>query len=46
MQPVKCALKHEDGSSDEFMLQHTMNAAQIGWFQAGSALNKMAEILK
>lgn len=46
LQPVKCVLKHEDGSSTELMLQHTMNEAQISWFQAGSALNKMAEILK
>ena len=46
LQPVKCVLRHEDGSSDELMLQHTMNEAQIGWFKAGSALNKMAEMFK
>lgn len=45
-QPVRCVLKHEDGSSDEVSLQHTMNEAQIGWFRAGSALNRMAEMLK
>ena len=46
LQPVKCVLKHEDGTSHEIELQHTMNEAQIGWFKAGSALNKMAEMLK
>ena len=36
---VCCLLKHSDGSSDEIQLVHTMNAAQIQWFRAGSALN-------
>jgi len=39
---LACTLKHVDGSSDTVMLKHTMNAQQIGWFKAGSALNKMA----
>ena len=34
---VCCLLK--DGSSDEIQLVHTMNAAQIQWFRAGSVLN-------
>ena len=45
-QPVKCILKHADGSTDEFTLQHSMNAMQIEWFKAGSALNHMATMLK
>jgi aconitate hydratase len=36
-------LKHKDGSKDEIMLNQTMNAAQIKWFKAGSALNLIAE---
>jgi aconitate hydratase len=44
--PVKCVLKHADGSTDEFMLNHTMNEGQIEWFKAGSALNRMAEVIK
>ena len=44
LQPVRCVLKHSDGSTDEVQLNHTMNDAQISWFQAGSALNKMAKI--
>lgn len=30
---------HADGSKDVIALNHTYNAAQIGWFRAGSALN-------
>ena len=40
--PVKMILKHKDGSSDEILLNHTMNDAQIKWFKAGSALNLIA----
>ncbi len=32
-------LNHKDGSSEIFEVAHTYNAAQIGWFVAGSALN-------
>ncbi|XP_064477664.1 probable aconitate hydratase, mitochondrial [Ornithodoros turicata] len=42
--PVKCEVKHKDGSKDTFLLNHTMNATQIEWFRAGSALNRMAEV--
>jgi len=34
-------LDHADGSSDTFEVSHTYNAAQIGWVDAGSALNKI-----
>ena len=32
-------LRHTDGSEDQITLLHTLNAEQIGWFKAGSALN-------
>lgn len=43
--PIKCILKHADGSKDEIYLNHTFNADQIEWFKAGSALNRMAQTL-
>jgi aconitate hydratase len=39
---IKMMIKHKDGSSDEAILNHTMNEAQIKWFKAGSALNLIA----
>jgi aconitate hydratase len=42
--PVKCVVKHADGSSDTITLNHTMNPQQILWFKAGSALNRMKEV--
>ena len=41
--PVKMIIKHKDGSSDEVILNHTMNESQIKWFKAGSALNLIAQ---
>ncbi|MBX3102676.1 MAG: aconitate hydratase [Bacteroidetes bacterium] len=32
-------LTHNDGSQEEFPVNHTYNAQQIEWFKAGSALN-------
>jgi aconitate hydratase len=32
-------LKHADGSSEEFEVNHTYNEQQIEWFKAGGALN-------
>ncbi|CAG2110766.1 unnamed protein product, partial [Medioppia subpectinata] len=43
---VKCEIKHKDGSKDVIELKHTLNDLQIGWFKAGSALNRMAEVKK
>ncbi len=40
---LKVLLKHGDGSEDSFVVDHTMTAEQIDWFQAGSALNKIKE---
>ncbi|MBS1552284.1 MAG: aconitate hydratase [Bacteroidetes bacterium] len=39
---VKMIVNHNDGTSDEIMLNHTFNEQQIGWFKSGSALNHMA----
>jgi aconitate hydratase len=36
---LKCVITHADGSKKEIALKHTMNAEQIAWFKAGSALN-------
>lgn len=40
---VKMIVKHSDSSEDKIMLNHTMNASQIEWFKAGSALNLIAQ---
>ena len=42
--PVTCEVKHANGSVDKFLLNHTLNDLQIGWFKAGSALNRMKEL--
>lgn len=44
--PVKCQIKHADGKAEEISLNHTLNDLQIGWFKAGSALNRMKELTK
>ncbi|MDX1410388.1 MAG: aconitate hydratase, partial [Saprospiraceae bacterium] len=36
-------LRHADGSEDTFEVAHTYNSAQIGWVNAGSALNKIRQ---
>ncbi len=36
---VTVRLTHEDGTTEEFAAKHTMNAEQVKWFWAGSALN-------
>jgi len=40
--PVNAVVKQSDGSEESIKLNHTMNATQIEWFKAGSALNRMA----
>jgi aconitate hydratase len=37
--PVTVRLSHADGTTDEFRARHTLNAEQVHWFRAGSALN-------
>jgi aconitate hydratase len=38
-QPLTVRLHHADGKTEDFAVKHTLNAEQIGWFKAGSALN-------
>ncbi|MCF8355775.1 MAG: aconitate hydratase, partial [Melioribacteraceae bacterium] len=40
---LKLIIKHEDGTTDEAVLNHTFNENQIEWFKAGSALNLIAK---
>lgn len=44
--PVKLVVKHGNGTSDEMMLDHTLNSEQIAWFRAGSALNLLRDKAK
>ena len=37
--PLAVVLHHEDGAEDRAEVQHSLNAEQIEWFRAGSALN-------
>jgi aconitate hydratase len=37
--PLTIELSHSDGSTDEFLVNHTYNDQQIEWFKAGGALN-------
>ncbi|NLX28150.1 MAG: aconitate hydratase [Bacteroidales bacterium] len=41
--PLHLEVVHPDGSRDLIALNHTFNAQQIGWFQAGSALNLISQ---
>ncbi len=36
---VRMVLHHRDGSISEIILKHSLNAEQVAWFKAGSALN-------
>jgi aconitate hydratase len=36
---LRAVLHHSDGREDSFAVRHTLNAEQIAWFRAGSALN-------
>ncbi|MFQ5483040.1 MAG: aconitase family protein, partial [Nitrospinaceae bacterium] len=38
-EPVIMELKHEDGSTEELTVHHTLNDKELQWFYAGSALN-------
>jgi aconitate hydratase len=37
--PVKCIIKHADGTQEELALNHSYGKPQIEWFKVGSALN-------
>ena len=41
-QQVTVQLQHQDGTTDSFSCNHTLSEEQIQWFQAGSALNYIA----
>uniref|UniRef100_A0A9L0SCN7 Aconitate hydratase, mitochondrial n=1 Tax=Equus caballus TaxID=9796 RepID=A0A9L0SCN7_HORSE len=42
--PLKCVIKHPNGTQETILLNHTFNETQIEWFRAGSALNRMKEL--
>ncbi|GAB4293891.1 MAG: aconitate hydratase [Ignavibacteriaceae bacterium] len=44
--PVTMILRHSDGSTEEILLNHSLNETQIKWFKAGSALNLIAKSQK
>jgi aconitate hydratase len=37
--PVKCIVRHSDGTSETLNLNHSYGASQVEWFRVGSALN-------
>ncbi len=39
---VRCVLHHDDGSTEEIALNHSLGGPQIEWFKAGSALNLLS----
>ncbi|CAH8592410.1 unnamed protein product [Schistosoma intercalatum] len=43
--PVRCVIHHKNGKTEEVQLLHTFNENQIEWFKAGSALNRMRELV-
>ncbi len=43
--PLTIRVGHQDGSTDEFQVNHTYNELQIEWFKAGGALNLISKEL-
>ena len=41
--PVQIKIQHADGGNEEIVAHHSMNDEQIGWFNAGSALNMIRQ---
>jgi len=41
--PIKCTIRHADGTAHDISLSHTYNSSQIEWFRKGSALNVLRE---
>jgi aconitate hydratase A / 2-methylisocitrate dehydratase len=37
--PVRCIVRHADGSSETLLLNHSYGLSQLEWFRKGSALN-------
>jgi Aconitase A len=44
LQPLSAIINNPDGTTHTIQLNHTFNEAQIEWFKAGSALNRMKEL--
>lgn len=44
--PISLRFKHDDGSEDIIVANHTYNAGQIEWFKEGSALNQIKRLQK
>jgi aconitate hydratase len=42
-QPVQVVLRKPDGRESTILAQHTFTQKQLGWFQAGSALNAVSQ---
>ena len=42
--PLRCVLKHADGTEESINLRHTLNQGQIEWFKAGSAMNHLKNL--
>jgi len=42
-EPLEVSFHHQDGSSDTVQVRHTLNADQVAWFKAGSALNMLKD---
>ncbi|VDM80813.1 unnamed protein product [Strongylus vulgaris] len=42
---LKAIIKKANGTQIEISLNHSFNEQQIEWFKAGSALNRMKEVL-
>lgn len=39
--PLTLVIHHEDGSTETVLANHSYNEAQIAWYRAGSALNRL-----
>ena len=44
--PLVVKIDHENNTSDEITVKHTLTLDQIEWFKAGSALNKISNDTK
>jgi aconitate hydratase len=40
---ITAILHHDDGSVEQFLLDHSLNDEQVEWFKAGSALNVLRQ---
>ena len=42
--PVRCVVKHADGTSETLSLNHSYGASQLEWFKSGSAMNHIKKL--